>query len=71
MKVFSKSGLTVLVLVLLVLVVVLAVHNRTSLTRGVNSGISKETPKVLPKIRIGYRLTNLTVSFAAPAMEHN
>ncbi len=68
MKVYSKSGLTVVALILLALLAA-GVYNRTSHSKGDKSGIANETPKVLPKIRIGYRLTNLDAIPAVLAQE--
>lgn len=68
MKSFFKSGLVILALILLVILAVFA-YNKTSPNRGRNSGTLKETSRVLPKIKIGYKLTNLDAIPAVLALE--
>jgi|GEM_PF-1474887 len=68
MKLSFKSGLIVLVLILLALLAVV-VYNKTSSSGKLNGGVTKDEPKVLPKIKIGYRLTNMDAILEVLAYE--
>lgn len=68
MKLSFKSGLAVSVLVILVLLSI-GVYRRVSPSKE-SAGVSQnETPRVLPKIKVGYRLTNMDAILEVLAKE--
>lgn len=68
MKLSFKSGLAVSALVLLALLVI-GIYRRTAPIGGVDDGARNEASKVLPKIKIGYRLTNMDAILEVLAQE--
>lgn len=68
MKLSFKGGLAVAALVFLALIAI-GVYRRVAPVKQLDRSVAQETPKVLPKIRIGYRLTNMDSVLAVLANE--